>query len=254
MLIQKLRNSIALLGFPRINLLGVILLGTGLLVLQYLILISVTNSVAISLSISACVFAQVLDSFRVRVERLKFEQNFDWPKFLEAIHSAAWAGSSMIEAILDSKKFAPRHTFWAFDELAIDLNASLDVDAALLNLKMRLDSYPSDRFVAISQLAHQSSGRGYLAALRGQAQQLRADNATWQDVAAKQSWVISSGRLAVFAPWLTLLLLAMRKETAIAFATTEGVTVLVFGLVMSLVAFKLISFLGKLPSRPRIIR
>jgi tight adherence protein B len=45
----------------------------------------------------------------------------------------------------------------------------------------------------------------------------------------------------------------MRPETAVAFQTETGVTVLVIGLVASLLAFRLIKALGTLPQRTRTL-
>ncbi len=254
MLSQKLRSALALLGMPNLRISTAAVSVSAFVALAYLGLVALTHSSAIAISVVACLFAQGLDLVRVRIQKIKLLQNLDWPKFIDAIHSSAWAGSSILEAVLDSRRFAPRHAAWAFEELGKDIESGVDLDQSLINLKLRLDSYASDRFVELTRLAAKASGKGFLAALRSQGLQLRADNAMWQDVSAKQSWVISSGRMAVFAPWLTLLLLAMREETAAAFETSEGVSVLVFGLLMSLLAFQLVNFLGKLPSRPRVLK
>jgi tight adherence protein B len=69
----------------------------------------------------------------------------------------------------------------------------------------------------------------------------------------KQNWVLGTAKLAVLAPWLVLVLLGLRPETAIAFQTETGVAVLVIGLVASLLVFRLIKVLGSLPQRSRIL-
>jgi tight adherence protein B len=92
-----------------------------------------------------------------------------------------------------------------------------------------------------------------LAALRSQTAQLRIENATWKEIEVKQNWVLSTAKLAVLAPWLVLLVLGSRAETAAAFETEAGITVLVIGLAASLLAFKLIKVLGRLPSRRRVL-
>jgi tight adherence protein B len=57
----------------------------------------------------------------------------------------------------------------------------------------------------------------------------------------------------VLAPWLVLVLLSLRPETAIAFQTEVGIAVLVIGLVASLLAFRLVKALGALPERVRTL-
>jgi tight adherence protein B len=69
----------------------------------------------------------------------------------------------------------------------------------------------------------------------------------------KQNWVIASAKLAVLAPWLILLLLSLRRETAATFNTETGLVVLLVGLVASLLAFQLVKFLSALPSPQRVL-
>jgi len=213
----------------------------------------VTDSLMIATSLFICVGVQVMDSLKTKASNIHQKQNADWPKFLDAIHSASWAGISLEQSILDSRVFAPRNTSWAMNDLEKDLSSGIGFDAAMVNLKTRLASPIADRFVELTRLANQSGGRGYLAALRSQAIQLRLENATWSEISVKQNWVISSAKLAVFAPWLILLLLAMRRETAEAFNTDTGVLVLIIGLVASLLAFSLVRFLSALPQRQRVL-
>jgi tight adherence protein B len=196
---------------------------------------------------------QVFDSLKTRVAVLAQKQNSDWPKFLDAIHSATWAGSSLEQAILDSKAFAPRNVSWAVIDLEKDLLAGVEFDLAMSNLKARLASPIVDRFVELTRLANQSGGRGYLSALRAQSIQLRLENATWTEVQVKQNWVIASAKLAVLAPWLILLLLSLRKETAATFDSEIGMLVLLTGLVASLLAFQLVKFLSALPRQLRVL-
>jgi tight adherence protein B len=52
---------------------------------------------------------------------------------------------------------------------------------------------------------------------------------------------------------LILVLLCLRPETAIAFQSQSGVTVLALGTFASLLAFRLIKALGRLPPRQRTL-
>jgi tight adherence protein B len=142
---------------------------------------------------------------------------------------------------------------WAVNDLEKDLMAGVEFDLAMSNLKTRLASPIVDRFVELTRLANQSGGRGYLAALRAQSIQLRLENATWTEVQVKQNWVIASAKLAVLAPWLILLLLSLRKETAATFDSETGMFVLLTGLVASLLAFQLVKFLSALPRQQRVL-
>jgi tight adherence protein B len=142
---------------------------------------------------------------------------------------------------------------WAIAEFESDQASGLSFEVSLDNLKARLASPIADRFIEITRLASVSGGNGYLAALRAQSLQLRLENSNWNDIAVKQNWVLASAKLAVLAPWLVLVLLSMKPETSAAFQTETGLLVLGFGLAASLLAFRLIRFLGAIPERKRIL-
>jgi len=230
----------------------VFMTAAGFVFLLVLILL-ITSSFLIAASLCLCVGAQLIDSFQSRVKSENMKSNLDWPKYLDSIHSAAWAGASLEQAILDSVSFAPPQLSWALHEFERDQSSGLEFSQSLDNLKTRLASPIADRFIEITRLASASGGRGYLGALRAQALQLRLENATWSEVQVKQNWVLGTAKLAVLAPWLVLVLIGLRPETSLAFQTETGITVLVIGLVSSLLAFKLIKVLGTLPQRTRTL-
>ncbi len=240
-------------GYQRIQpaqfvfLVGVGLLG-GLGILTLL-----TKSIVIASAVCVCVAAQLLESFQSKVESENQKAHAQWPKYLDSIHSATWAGATLEQALVDSIASAPTKHSWALLEFEKDQSSGLPFSDSLDNLKARLASPIADRFIEITRLASGSGGRGYLNALRAQSLQLRLENSTWSEIQVKQNWVLGTAKLAVLAPWLILLLLSLRPETAIAFQSESGLVVLGIGLVASLFAFRLIKVLGKLPTRPRTL-
>ncbi len=213
----------------------------------------ITKSVLISSAVCVCVAVQLLDTFQTRVHLGYQKSNGLWPKYLDAVHSASWAGASLEQALLDSVSAAPPMFSWALREFEKDQASGLPFTQSLENLKSRLANPIADRFIEITRLASASGGRGYLSALRSQALQLRLENATWLEIQVKQNWVLGTAKLAVFAPWIVLVLLSTRPETAVAFQSQEGLFVLAVGLVSSLLAFRLIKVLGNLPTRKRTL-
>ncbi len=230
----------------------ILLLAIGFALLFGVVLL-MTSSMLIAASVFLCVGAQLLDTLQTRIKTENLKANLEWPKFLDSIHSAAWAGASLEQAILDSVSVAPPKIAWALLEFERDQGSGLSFSQSLDNLKARLANPIADRFIEITRLASASGGRGYLSALRSQALQLRLENATWSEIQAKQNWVLGTAKLAVLAPWLVLVLLGMRPETSVAFQTETGIVVLVIGLVASLLAFRLIKTLGALPQRTRTL-
>ncbi|MEB0303885.1 type II secretion system protein F, partial [Cryobacterium sp. 10I1] len=55
-------------------------------------------------------------------------------------------------------------------------------------------------------------------------------------------------------PWIVLLLLSSRPEGAVAYNTGSGVAVIVSGLVVSVIAYRLMVFIGRLPEERRWFR
>jgi tight adherence protein B len=250
---SKLEKFIKSLGWERLTPAAFCLLVISASGSIFLFIIELTGSPMIAGSIVACLSVQVTDSLRTKSRNLALKNNSDWPKFLDAVSAAAWAGVGLEQALMDSSAFAPDGIRWAMVELEKDLVSNLGLDNALVNFKSRLQDPIADRFAELTRLASQAGGRGYLAALRAQSIQLRLENATWAEVTSKQNWVISSAKLAVLAPWIILLLLAGRRETAEAFNSQTGFTVLAIGLVASLLAFQLVRYLATFPKRQRVL-
>lgn len=250
---RKLESQLLQAGVKNIQPAQFLLLLLGGLVGVVAGLAFITNSILIASAVCVCVAAQLLESFQSKVAAENQKANTQWPKYLDSIHSATWAGATLEQALLDSIPSAPAKHSWALLEFEKDQSSGLSFSDSLDNLKARLASPIADRFIEITRLASASGGRGYLNALRAQSLQLRLENSTWSEIEVKQNWVLGTAKLAVLAPWLILVLLSLRPETAIAFQTESGVAVLAIGLIASLLAFRLIKALGKLPPRHRTL-
>ena len=250
---NKIENLLLQAGYQNIQPAQFVLLLLGGLASAIVILAVITNSLLISIAVCVCVAAQLLESFQIRVATENQKANTQWPKYLDSIHSATWAGATLEQALLDSISSAPAKHSWALLEFEKDHNSGIAFNDSLDNLKARLANPIADRFIEITRLASASGGRGYLIALRAQSLQLRLENSTWSEINVKQNWVLGTAKLAVLAPWLILVLLSLRPETAIAFQSESGLAVLALGTFASLLAFRLIKTLGRLPPRQRTL-
>jgi len=70
----------------------------------------------------------------------------------------------------------------------------------------------------------------------------------------RQSWTVYAARLAVAAPWLVLALLATRGESVAAYAQPAGVAVLAIGAASTVLAYRLMVRIGRLPEEARVLR
>ena len=71
------------------------------------------------------------------------------------------------------------------------------------------------------------------------------------EIEARQSWVMNAAKLGVAAPWVVLLLLATRPEAAAAYGTPAGTVLIALGLAISVVAYRVMLGIGRLPAERR---
>ena len=83
---------------------------------------------------------------------------------------------------------------------------------------------------------------------------LRDDARTRGELLARQSWTVNAARMAVAAPWLVLILLATQRETLQAYDTPTGTLILAIGAAVSLIAYRLMIRIGRLPEERRVLR
>ena len=121
-------------------------------------------------------------------------------------------------------------------------------------LKARFADPVADRIVEALRLAHEVGGGELGTLLRSLSRMLREDLRTRGELEARQSWTVNGARVAVAAPWLILALLATRPQAAAAYATSSGALVLAVGAVASILAYRLMLRLGRLPEEERVLR
>jgi tight adherence protein B len=83
---------------------------------------------------------------------------------------------------------------------------------------------------------------------------LREDARTRSELEGRQSWTVNAARLAVAAPWIVLGLLATRPEAVSAYNRPAGVLVLAVGALCSVLAYRIMLRIGRLPDEERVLR
>lgn len=71
------------------------------------------------------------------------------------------------------------------------------------------------------------------------------------ELEARQGWVVNAARLGVAAPWVVLALLATRPEAVASYSTPAGAVVIGGGLVVSVIAYRVMIRIGRLPEERR---
>ena len=89
--------------------------------------------------------------------------------------------------------------------------------------------------------------------LRTLSQFLREDLAIRIEIEAKHGWIKNSAVLAAVAPWILLLILSTQPETIAAYSTGIGLTILLAGVFLTVIAFFWMEKVGTLPIRNRVL-
>lgn len=177
-----------------------------------------------------------------------------WPDAIEHLASGIRAGLALPEAISQLRTSGPQELQPAFGSFASAYRSSGRFSEALDVLKHALSDPVGDRVVETLRLARDVGGSDLGRLLRTLAAFLRDDARVRGELESRQSWTVNAARLAVAAPWVLLLLLGTRPAAVSAYNSREGVLVLTFGAVVSLVAYRLMMRIGRLPTESRVLR
>jgi tight adherence protein B len=126
-------------------------------------------------------------------------------------------------------------------------NFGVSIDA----LKARLADPTADRILETLRMSREVGGTDLTRVLRSLSGYLREEAAIRNEVEARQSWVMNAARLGVAAPWIVLLLLSTRPEAVVAYNTPGGVALIVCGLCVSVVAYRVMLVIGRIPEERR---
>ncbi|MAT18614.1 MAG: type II secretion system protein F [Leifsonia sp.] len=174
-----------------------------------------------------------------------------WPDLIDHLVAGMRSGLSLAESIGSLANHGIpefREAFAAFDR---ELRARGTLGPALDELKARLADPVADRVVETLRLAREVGGTELPGLLRGLASALRREQAARAEAEARQSWVVSAARLGVAAPWIVLFVLASRPEAVAVYASPGGTALLLIGFVVTVVAYRLMVALGRLPEERR---
>lgn len=204
----------------------------------------------LSVSIAVAVVGVSFEFISLRAKTRSDAISKLWPEVIESLESAAKSGIGLIDSISEIGETGPWQVRKHFASFVQRLDSGQSFDIALTVLKSDLGQLHADRLIELIRIVHQSGGAGYLESLREQASITRSDIATWGELESKQGWVTGTAKLALVAPWIIVSFLSTRPENVQIYNTNEGLTILLLGLTVSLVAYRLIGLLGTL-SRPK---
>ena len=174
-----------------------------------------------------------------------------WPDVVDHLVSAVRSGLALPDSVAALAHTGPTFTRGAFVGFERDYRRTGNFALCLDDLKTALADPVADRILETLRMSREVGGSELTTVLRNLAAYLRQDAAIRSEVEARQSWVKNAAKLGVAAPWVILLLLATRPEAATAYNTAGGVVLIVGGLVVSVVAYRLMLSLGRMPEERR---
>ncbi|MDL5350569.1 type II secretion system F family protein [Microbacterium sp. zg-YB36] len=174
-----------------------------------------------------------------------------WPDVCDLLIASVRAGMSLPDAVSSLAQSAPAELRPAFAVFARDLNASGHFDSAVMRLKHSLADPVADRIIETLRMTRQVGGTELPTVLRAMSSSVRADASLRAEVEARQSWIRGAAVLGVVAPWVILGLLALRPEGARAYGSAEGVVVVLVGAAVSVIAYRIMVRIGRLPEPRR---
>ncbi|MBC7307376.1 MAG: type II secretion system F family protein [Dietzia sp.] len=177
-----------------------------------------------------------------------------WPEVVDHLASGIRAGLSLPEALGQLGHRGPEELRPAFRAFAEDHRVTGQFGACLDTLKARLSDPVADRIVEALRLTRDVGGTDLGRLLRTLAHFLREDLRTRGELEARQSWTVNAARLAAAAPWVVLALLASRPQAAAAYDTPTGAVVLLAGGAATVVAYRLMLRIARLPEDVRVLR
>lgn len=201
-------------------------------------------------------FAALLPLLLVRRRRAQrsVELREVWPEAVDNLASGVRAGLSLPEALTQLGVRGPEQLRSAFRRYGEDYRATGRFGESLDSLKRNLSDPVGDRVVEALRMAREVGGTDLGRLLRTLSTFLREDARTRAELETRQGWTVNAARLALAAPWALLLLLSSRPNAVEAYDTPAGAVVLLLGGAVSLVAYRVMVRIAKLPTERRVLR
>lgn len=176
-----------------------------------------------------------------------------WPEVIDDLASAVRAGMSLPEGVAELAHRGPPALRPSFARFASDYRVTGGFEQSLDRLKADLADPVADRVVEALRLAREVGGTELGRLLRTLSSFLREESRIRAEVETRQGWTVNAARLAVAAPWVTLVVLSLRHEAVRAYSSATGFVVLLGCAAVTLVAYRLMVRIGRLPEEPRVL-
>ncbi|MGW5239915.1 type II secretion system F family protein [Monashia sp. NPDC004114] len=234
---------------------GNVLVGSAVLfAVTHLLLLAMTGVPPVALSFAVMAGSLPVSLVRMRARSRRRKLRDLWPDVVDNITSGVRAGLALPEALSQLAVRGPAELREPFQAFAHDYRTSGRFQDSLDRLKERLSDPVGDRIVESLRIAREVGGSDLGRLLRTLSAFLREDARTRAELETRQSWTVNAARLAAGAPWVVLGFLAFNGEALSAYSSPAGWGVLGAGAAASVVAYRLMVSIGRLPDEGRVLR
>lgn len=209
---------------------------------------SYTTAVSVGLIAASAAHA----GLSARAHRAAVSASSRATQIAELVAAQLTAGVTFVEALQGSLFEAPASLKLDLERLQAIFESDLDLETKIDNAKRVLASRQGDLLFELILVAARLGDDDLVASLNDLASASRRAQTLERELAARQSWILGTARLGQTAPWLIVVLLSGRPETAAAFQSPLGLLILTLGLVLSLAAQKFITAGARLPKAGRV--
>ncbi|MGB3413562.1 MAG: type II secretion system F family protein [Microbacteriaceae bacterium] len=178
-----------------------------------------------------------------------------WPDLLDQLIAGLRSGLSLAEGIGSlggsSANIETNAVAKHFQDFSEYYERSHSFERALARLKISLADPVADRVLEGIRMVRELGGNELVPMLQLLNESLRKENRLRGELVARQSWLMNAARMGALAPWLVLIILGSRPETAQIYNSAGGTLIIVCGLMLTIIAYALMTRIARIPEELR---
>lgn len=253
-LLAHIRDELVLAGLGRMPLVVALAASTCAALVCGAVALGVFGVPALAAAAAGLGFLLLPMTVRRRANVKRAEYRTVWPDVVDHLLASVRAGRPLPESLAELARRGPSSLRGAFDAFAAGYARTGDFAGELEVLKQRLADPTADRLLEALRMAREVGGTELPQVLRTLSSALREEGAVRAEVHARQSWLRNAARLGAAAPWLLLAVLATRPEAIRTYDSPGGALVIGSGVVVTVLAYRLMLAIGRLRPERRWFR
>ncbi|MEO7061152.1 MAG: type II secretion system F family protein [Lapillicoccus sp.] len=251
---DRLADELAQAGYVSVTPANVLTASGLATALIFLAFVASTRVVPVAVAFALIAGYAPIALVRMRARKRRSQLRDLWPDAVDNIGSAVRAGLALPEALSQLSIRGPEELRPAFAAFAEDYRTTGRFHECLDRLKERLSDPVGDRLIESLRIAREVGGSDLGRLLRTLSTFLREDARTRAELETRQGWTVNAARLATAAPWVVLAMLSLQRTSLAAYGSPGGVVVLGIGAGITMVAYRLMVRIGRLPEDERVLR